>query len=147
MGGRRAVNSTKRRAVAVIPPRGAATLAPAVMVARITTVAFQGVDVVDVDVQVHLGGGLPNFIVVGLLDKTVAEARERVGASLAALGLALPPRRITVNLSPADLAKEGSHYDLPIAVGLLAAMGVVEPQALTRYAAIGELALDGQLTA
>ena len=117
------------------------------MVARVNTVAFHGVDVVDVDVQVHLGAGLPNFTVVGLPDKTVAEARERVRAALSALGLALPPKRITVNLSPADLAKEGSHYDLPIAIGLLAAMGVVEAEALTGYAAIGELALDGKLTA
>src|SRR5262245_49565104 len=117
------------------------------MVARVNTVAFQGIDVVDVDVQVHLGGGLPSFAVVGLPDKAVAESRERVRAALSALGLALPPKRITVNLSPADLAKEGSHYDLPIAAGLLAAMGVVEADTLAGYVLIGELALDGRLTA
>ncbi len=117
------------------------------MVARINTVAFHGIDVVDVDVQVHLGGGLPAFAVVGLPDKTVAEARERVRAALAALGLALPPKRITVNLSPADLIKEGSHYDLPIALGLLVAMGVIDADALADYVALGELALDGKLTA
>src|SRR5262245_52189988 len=117
------------------------------MVARVTTVAFQGIDVVDVDVQVHIGGGLPAFAVVGLPDKTVAEARERVRAALAALGLAMPAKRITVNLSPADLVKEGSHYDLPIALGLLAAMGVIEGDTLSRYMALGELALDGKLTA
>jgi magnesium chelatase family protein len=117
------------------------------MVARVNTFAFQGIDVVDVDLQVHIGGGLPAFALVGLPDKTVGEARERVRAALAALGLALPPKRITINLSPADLLKEGSHYDLPIAVGLLAAIGVLEADVLANYAIIGELALDGQLTA
>jgi magnesium chelatase family protein len=116
------------------------------MVARVNTVAFQGIDVVDVDVQVHIGGGLPSFTIVGLPDKTVAEARERVRAALAALGLALPAKRITINLSPADLVKEGSHYDLPIALGLLVAMGVIEAETMARYAALGELALDGKLT-
>jgi len=117
------------------------------MVARINTVAFQGIDVVDVDVQVHIGGGLPSFTIVGLPDKTVAEARERVRAALTALGLALPPKRITINLSPADLMKEGSHYDLPIALGLLVAMGVIEGETMARYVVLGELALDGKLTA
>ncbi len=117
------------------------------MVARVNTVAFQGIDVVDVDVQVHLGGGLPAFAIVGLPDKTVAEARERVRASLSALGLALPPKRITINLSPADLLKEGSHYDLPIAIGLLVGMGVIDAEAISGYTVIGELALDGKLTA
>jgi magnesium chelatase family protein len=92
------------------------------MVAHVNTVAFQGVEV---DVQVQMGAGLPAFTIVGLPDKAVGESRERVRAALQALGLSLPPKRITVNLAPADLAKEGSHYDLPIALGLLAAMGVV----------------------
>jgi len=117
------------------------------MVARVNTVAFQGIDVVDVDVQIHIGGGLPAFTIVGLPDKTVAEARERVRAALSALGLALPAKRITVNLSPADLVKEGSHYDLPIAAGLLVAMGVIPAEAIANYTVIGELALDGKLTA
>ncbi|HTY68150.1 MAG TPA: YifB family Mg chelatase-like AAA ATPase [Alphaproteobacteria bacterium] len=117
------------------------------MVARVSTVAFQGVDVVDVDVQVHIGGGLPAFTIVGLPDKTIAEARERVRAALSALGLALPPKRLTVNLSPADLLKEGSHYDLPIALGLLVGMGVIGADAVADYMVIGELALDGKLTA
>jgi magnesium chelatase family protein len=116
------------------------------MVARANTVAFQGIDVVDVDVQVHIGGGLPAFAIVGLPDETVAEARERVRAALSALGLALPPKRITVNLSPADLTKEGSHYDLPIAVALLSAMGVIDGGTIAPYAVVGELALDGKLT-
>ena len=117
------------------------------MVAHVSTVAFQGIDVVDVDVQVHIGNGLPAFSIVGLPDKTVAEARERVRAALSALGLALPPKRLTVNLSPADLLKEGSHYDLPIALGLLVAMGVIDADSVVGYSVLGELALDGKLTA
>ena len=87
------------------------------MVARVKTVAFQGIDVLEVDAQVTIASGFVAFNVVGLPDKAVAESRERVRAALNALGLALPPQRITVNLAPADLAKEGSHYDLPIALG------------------------------
>lgn len=117
------------------------------MTAHVHTVAFQGVDVVDVDVQVQMGSGLPAFTIVGLPDKAVGESRERVRAALQALGLSLPPRRITVNLAPADLAKEGSHYDLPIALGLLAAMEVVPGDLLAGYCALGELALDGALAA
>jgi magnesium chelatase family protein len=90
------------------------------MVARVRTVAFHGVEVVDVETQVTIAAGIPAFNVVGLPDKAVAESRERVRAALTALGLALPPRRITVNLAPADVLKEGSHFDLPIALGLLA---------------------------
>jgi len=115
------------------------------MVARIATFAFQGVEVVDVDVQVQISGGLPAFTVVGLPDKAVGESRERVRAALGALGLALPPKRITINLAPADLLKEGSHFDLPIALGLLSAMGVVPSDELGGYIALGELALDGQV--
>jgi magnesium chelatase family protein len=106
-----------------------------------------GVDVVDVDAQVQMSTGLPSFTVVGLPDKAVAESRERVRAALGALGLALPPKRITVNLAPADLLKEGSHFDLPIALGLLAAMGVVPQEEIAGYVALGELALDGRLSA
>jgi len=95
------------------------------MVARVRTVAFHGVEVIEVETQVTIVSGLPAFNVVGLPDKAVAESRERVRAALAALGLALPPKRITVNLAPADVAKEGSHFDLPIALGLLAAMEVL----------------------
>jgi len=116
------------------------------MQARIRTVAFQGIDVLPVDVQVSIAPGMVAFGVVGLADKAVGESRERVRAALRALGLALPPQRITVNLSPADLAKEGSHYDLPIALGLLVAMGVVPGECLAGYAVLGELALDGSLT-
>ncbi len=115
------------------------------MTARINTVAFQGIDVLDVDVQVQVAGGLPAFRVVGLADKAVGESRERVRAALNALGLALPPKRITVNLSPADLVKEGSHYDLPIALGLLSAMGVLPGDDLATYCVLGELSLDGTI--
>ena len=93
------------------------------MVAHVATVAFLGLEARAVEVQVQVAAGVPAFVVVGLADKAVAESRERVRAALAAIGLALPPKRITVNLSPADLPKEGSHYDLPIALGLLGAMG------------------------
>jgi magnesium chelatase family protein len=113
------------------------------MVAHVTTVAFQGIQALPVDVQVQMSSGLPTFSVVGLPDKTVAESRERIRSALAAIGLALPPKRITVNLAPADLPKEGSHYDLPIAVGLLAAMDVLPNEQVDDYIAVGELSLDG----
>ena len=116
------------------------------MVARVNTVAFQGMRVVDVDVQVQMTSGLPAFTVVGLPDKAVTESRERVRAALDALGLALPPSRITVNLAPADLLKEGSHFDLPIALGLLVAMKVLPSDEIAGYAALGELALDGRVS-
>src|SRR5271170_8149511 len=117
-------------------------------VAHIYTVAFQGIEAREVDVQVHVGEtGGGQFNVVGLADKAVAESRERVRAALAAIGLALPYERITVNLAPADLPKEGSHYDLPIALGLLAAMGVLPAGELAGYTALGELSLDAQVAA
>ena len=93
------------------------------MVQRVATVAFEGIEARAVDVQVQVAPGLPAFNIVGLPDKAVSEAKERVRAALIASGLALPARRITVNLAPADLPKEGSHYDLPIALGLMAAIG------------------------
>jgi magnesium chelatase family protein len=115
------------------------------MQAKVLTVAFQGIDVLPVDVQVQIAPGTVGFAVVGLADKAVGESRARIRAALRALGLALPPQRITVNLSPADLAKEGSHYDLPIALALLAAMGVLPADRLKGVVALGELALDGAL--
>ena len=117
------------------------------MIAHVYTVAFQGIEAREVDVQVHIGDGQPNFNVVGLGDKAVNESRERVRAALSAIGLALPYKRITVNLAPADLPKEGSHYDLPIALALLAAMGVLPAGELAGYTALGELSLDAQLAA
>jgi len=115
------------------------------MVAHVATVAFLGLEARAVEVQVHVAPGLPKFLVVGLPDKAVGESRERVHAALSAIGLALPPKRITVNLSPADLPKEGSHYDLPIALGLLGAMGVIDAETLASYLVVGELGLDGRI--
>src|SRR5215471_14780782 len=114
------------------------------MVAKVRTVAFHGVEVIDVETQVTIASGLPAFNVVG--HKAVAESRERVRAALTSLGLGLPPRRITVNLAPADVVKEGSHFDLPIALALLAAMDVLPADELGLYTALGELSLDGSLT-
>jgi len=115
-------------------------------VARIKTVAFQGIDTLEIDVQIQMANGIPAFTIVGLPDKAVGESRERGRAALGSIGLALPPRRIVVNLSPADVLKEGSHFDLPIAVGLLIAMGVLQQDELERFAPLGELALDGTLS-
>lgn len=117
------------------------------LVARVNTVAFQGIEVLNIDVQVQVSGGVVAFTVVGLPDKAVGESRERVRGAFQALGLSLPPKRITVNMAPADVQKEGSHYDLPIALGLLAAMGVLPVEEIAGYTALGELALDGSLTA
>jgi magnesium chelatase family protein len=118
------------------------------MVARITTFAFEGIAANPVDAQVHMvGGKQPIITIVGLPDKAVAESRERVRAAFSAIGLALPPKRITVNLAPADLPKEGSHFDLPIALCVLSVMGILPPDALEGHAAIGELSLDGRVEA
>src|SRR5919205_95266 len=116
------------------------------MVTRVATVAFEGIEARAVDVQVQIIPGSVVFTVVGLPDKAVAESRERVRSALTASGLALPAKRITVNLAPADLPKEGSHYDLPIALGVMAAIGAVPGDALNGYTVLGELALDGSIT-
>lgn len=116
------------------------------MVARVVTLAFDGVEARRVDVEVQLVATPQGaFSIVGLPDKAVAESRERVRGAFAGIGLALPPKKIIANLAPADLPKEGSHFDLPIALALLASMGVIGPDALDGWAAIGELGLDGQL--
>ncbi len=115
------------------------------MAATVATVAYLGLEARSVEVQVQLTAGMPKFTIVGLADKAVAESRERVHAALAAIGLALPPKRITVNLSPADLPKEGSHFDLPIALCLLAAIGATDAETLSHYVAVGELCLDGRI--
>src|SRR5580692_684323 len=115
------------------------------MVQRVSTVAFEGIEARAVDVQVQVAPGLPAFTIVGLPDKAVSEARERVRSALIASGLALPARRITVNLAPADLPKEGSHYDLPIALGLMAAIGAIPADALNGFTVLGELGLDGSI--
>jgi magnesium chelatase family protein len=115
------------------------------MVQRVSTVAFEGIDARGVDVQVQVAPGLPAFIIVGLPDKAVSEAKQRVRAALVASGLALPARRITINMAPADLPKEGSHYDLPIALGLMAAIGAIPHDALAGFVVLGELGLDGSI--
>ena len=115
------------------------------MVARAFTVAFEGVEARIVEVQCALSPGLPHFGIVGLPDKAVSEARERVRAAMSAMSIALPSKRITVNLSPADLPKEGSHFDLPIALALLAALEIIPRDAAENTVALGELSLDGRL--
>lgn len=117
------------------------------MVAKVRSVAFQGVEAVPIDIQVMIAPGRVGMQIVGLADKAVAESRERVQAALHASGLAMPPKRVTVNLAPADLPKEGSHYDLPIALGLMAALGAIPPDALSDFVVLGELALDGTISA
>ena len=115
------------------------------MVSRLTTFSFDGVEAKPVDVQVMLSSGNPYFSIVGLADKAVGESRDRVRAALLAIGLGLPPKRIVVNLAPADMPKEGSHFDLPIALTIMAAMGALPPDCLDGYTALGELSLDGRI--
>ena len=115
------------------------------MVARVITVAFQGVEARRVDVEVQLTGGEQKIVVVGLGDKAVTESKERVRGAFAGLGLAMPGKRVVVSLAPADLPKEGSHYDLPIALAIMSAMGVIPPDSLEGWAAVGELSLDGRI--
>ena len=116
------------------------------MVVRVATVAFEGIEARPVDVQVQIASGNVVFTIVGLGDKAVAESKERVRSALIASGLAMPAKRITVNLAPADMPKEGSHYDLPIALGIMAAIGAIPADMLSSYAVLGELALDGTVT-
>jgi magnesium chelatase family protein len=117
------------------------------MTARIKTFVFSGLEAVDVDVQVRvLSGGMVVFNIVGLADKAVAESKERIRAAIASMGLALPARRITVNLAPADLSKEGSHLDLPIAIGILIEMGIIKQEDIDNYVVMGELSLGGDIS-
>ncbi len=115
------------------------------MLARINTLTFNGLDVLNVDLQVQISAGLPAFTIVGLPDKAVAESKERVRAALNSLGLSLPAKRITINLAPADLLKEGSHFDLPVALGILTVMGIIPAEELSHYMVMGELGLDGSI--
>jgi len=111
----------------------------------IHTVSLRGIDVVPVSVQVHISNGLPTMAIVGLADKSVAESKERVRAALSSLGLALPAKRVAVNLAPADIPKEGAHFDLPIAMGILLAMGVVPADSLDGFLVLGELSLSADI--
>jgi magnesium chelatase family protein len=115
------------------------------MYAEVLTVAFEGIEAKPVTVQTMLAPGLPSFQIVGLGDKAVTESRERVRSALTAIGLGLPSKRITVNLAPADMPKEGTHYDLPIALGIMAAVRAISPDAIAPYVVIGELGLDGRI--
>ena len=117
------------------------------MVARAYTVAFEGVEAKPVEVQCAITPGLPAFSLVGLPDKAVSEARDRVRTALSSMAIALPSKRITINLSPADMPKEGSHFDLPIALALLAALEIIPKDAAEGTMALGELSLDGSLIA
>ena len=115
------------------------------MQARINTIAFSGLEVLDVDLQVQISSGMPAFNIVGLPDKAVAESKERVRAAFSAVGISFPTDRITVNLSPANLLKEGSHFDLPIATGILACMKILPQEELSDYIILGELGLDNSV--
>lgn len=115
------------------------------MVAKVYTTAFQGIDPLEITVEVQMSSGLPAFQIVGLADKAVAESRERIRCSLHTIGLALPAKRITINLAPADIQKEGSHYDLPIAAGVLAIMRILPKEEIIHFTFLGELGLDGTI--
>lgn len=115
------------------------------MISRINTICFQGIDTIPIRVEVQIASGLPSFTIVGLADKAVGESKERVRAALNALGLSLPPKRITINLAPADIVKEGSHFDLPIAVGLLSAMEILPFEKVKDFCIMGELGLDSSI--
>lgn len=115
------------------------------MITKICSLTFSGIEITDVDVQVQITPGVPNFIIVGLADKTIGESKERVRASMASIGLALPAKRIVVNLAPADLVKEGSHFDLAIAAAILSATGILPKDEMQDYLVLGELALDGSI--
>ena len=117
------------------------------MYGQISTLAFIGIEARPVEVQVRITGGAQAFAIVGLPDKAVAESRERVRNALHAVGLGMPFKHITVNLAPADLPKEGSHFDLPIILAMMVAMEAIAPDAIAGFAAIGELALDGAIRA
>lgn len=117
------------------------------MVAKVDTVSFEGLKLTQVEVQVQVAPGLPTFVIVGLADKSVTESKERVRSALSSIGLSLPAKRVTVNLAPADLAKVGSHYDLPIALGLLVAMKIIPQEIADKYLILGELSLDAKIVA
>jgi magnesium chelatase family protein len=116
------------------------------MVATVKTFTFLGIDVVDVNVQVKIAAGMSKFSIVGLPDKAVGESKERVRAAISSTGLSLPHGRITVNLAPADLVKEGSHFDLAIALGMLIEMKIIDQEDVNEYYCLGELSLDGSIT-
>lgn len=111
----------------------------------IKTICFSGISVIDIDVEVHFAKGQPGITIVGLGDKAVNESKERIRAALSTIGLILPPQRITINLAPADVLKEGTHYDLPIMLGILVSMGILKQEMVQNYLIVGELGLDGSI--
>jgi magnesium chelatase family protein len=115
------------------------------MITRISSLAFSGIDIIDVDVQVQIEPGIPKFTIVGLADKTIAESKERVRAALSSIGLSLPAKKILINLAPADLIKEGSHFDLAISAAILASLGTLPADEINNYLILGELSLDGTI--
>jgi magnesium chelatase family protein len=115
------------------------------MVVHLSSLTFSGIDIIDVDVQVQISLGIPSFTIVGLADKTIAESKERVRAALSSIGLALPSRKILINLAPADLIKEGSHFDLAIACAILTSMNALPAEEMQEYLVLGELSLDGSI--
>ena len=115
------------------------------MITKVTSLAFSGIDIIDVDVQIQIEPRIPKFIIVGLADKTIAESKERVRAALSSIGLSLPAKKILINLAPADLVKEGSHFDLAISAGILASMGALPADQISNYLILGELSLDGSI--
>ena len=115
------------------------------MITKISSLTFNGIDITDVDVQVQIEPGMPKFVIVGLADKTIAESKERVRAALSSIGLSLPAKKILINLAPADLIKEGSHFDLAIAVGIRSSMGALPIDEINSYLILGELSLDGTI--
>ena len=112
------------------------------MITKVSSLTFSGISIIDVDVQVKIEPGIPKFTIVGLADKTIAESKERVAAALSSVGLSLPAKKILINLAPADLIKEGSHFDLPIAIGILASLGALPIEEISEYLILGELSLD-----
>ena len=115
------------------------------MLCHVWSGVLNGVDAIPVRVEVNVGSGLPSFSVVGLPEGAVREGKERVLTALGNSGFSVPPRRITVNLAPASLRKEGTALDLPIAMGILGATGTTPIQASSRRGFLGELSLDGSL--
>jgi len=115
------------------------------MLSRVFSSSLKGIEAYPVEVEVNLSRGMPSFTIVGLPETSVKESRERVETSIRNTGLSFPVKRITVNLAPADTKKEGTALDLPLAVGIIAAAGGINPSLLKDYLAIGELSLDGSL--
>lgn len=117
------------------------------MLAKVTSGALIGIDAYPVTVEVDIAQGLPQFATVGLPEGAVKESKDRVKSAIKNSGYEFPARRITINLAPADIRKDGAAFDLPIAIGLLAATGIVDSEKLKNYILLGELSLDGQIKA